>query len=382
MRAPLSLGAVLTASILLCGCIPQGAGDYRMRTPPVSISVPAPEDQMPAASRPTADAPQAVPEAQVINPTPSWSPAVVVRNLRRVNVGLYTVQSGDTMYRIVAKTGASLTDIASANNLAAPYTMRIGQTLTIPQGLYHTVNAGETGIAIARAYGAAWNEIVTLNSLQEPFGLNAGQRLRLPDSTQVAETSVSFPDNGADTSPEDRANAFSLNIDDIVTGSEPAYAAAVETYPMPSENGTPPRKTTSLASNVQRPSSFAGSFAWPADGVLLSRFGTKGGGKVNDGINISAGLGAPVRAASNGVVVYSGNEIGVFGGLILVDHGGGWITAYGHLGQLQVARGDKVRSGQSIGTIGDTGYVDRPQLHFEIRKDRRPLDPMTKLPVR
>lgn len=376
MRASLSLGAVLIGAALISGCIPRGAGDYRLRTPPINI------DQVPIPARPAQNAPQSVPETQVIYPTPSWSPAAVVRNYRRVDGGSYTVQSGDTMYRVVAKTGASLSDIASANNLAAPYTLRIGQTLTIPQGLYHTVNTGETGIAIARAYGAIWSEVVMLNSLQEPFGLIAGQRLRLPDTVQVAEMPASLPDNGADTSPEERANAFSLNIDDIVTGSEPAYAAVAEAYTVPSESGTPMRKTASLASNVQRPSSFTGGFAWPADGALLSRFGTLGGGKVNDGINIAAGLGAPVRAASSGVVVYSGNEIGVFGGLVLVDHGGGWITAYGHLGQLQVARGDKVRGGQPIGTIGDTGYVDRPQLHFEIRKDRRPLDPMTKLPAR
>jgi murein DD-endopeptidase MepM/ murein hydrolase activator NlpD len=111
----------------------------------------------------------------------------------------------------------------------------------------------------------------------------------------------------------------------------------------------------------------------------LSRFGSKGGGKVNDGINIAAQSGTQVRSAGKGVVVYSGNEIGVFGGLILIDHGDGWVTAYGHLGQLQVARGDKVSAGQPIGNVGETGYVSEPQLHFEIRKDRIPVDPVSKL---
>jgi murein DD-endopeptidase MepM/ murein hydrolase activator NlpD len=81
-------------------------------------------------------------------------------------------------------------------------------------------------------------------------------------------------------------------------------------------------------------------------------------------------------------VVYSGNEIGVFGGLVLVDHGDGWITAYGHLGQLSVVRGNRIKKGQAIGSVGDTGYVTQPQLHFEIRKDRKPLDPLTKLSAR
>jgi murein DD-endopeptidase MepM/ murein hydrolase activator NlpD len=118
------------------------------------------------------------------------------------------------------------------------------------------------------------------------------------------------------------------------------------------------------------------------NGKLIGRFGSQGGGRVNDGINIAAGLGSPVAAASDGVVVYSGNEISVFGGLVMVDHGDGWITAYGHLRALNVARGDRVKRGQALGSVGDTGYVDTPQLHFEIRKDRKPVDPLIKLPAR
>jgi murein DD-endopeptidase MepM/ murein hydrolase activator NlpD len=115
---------------------------------------------------------------------------------------------------------------------------------------------------------------------------------------------------------------------------------------------------------------------------MLSRFGSQGGGRVNDGVDIGAPAGSPVKSASDGVVVYSGNEIGVYGGLVLVDHGGGWISAYGHLSRLDVKRGDRVARGQSIGGVGETGYVDRPQLHFELRKDRKPVDPLTQLPAR
>ena len=127
---------------------------------------------------------------------------------------------------------------------------------------------------------------------------------------------------------------------------------------------------------------FGGAFAWPVQGQVISRFGSKGGGKVNDGLNIAAAEGTFVGASGDGVVVYSGNEIGVFGGLVLIDHGGGWVTAYGHLGELTVARGDKVTAGQKLGSVGTTGYVDQPQLHFEIRRDRKPLDPATMLPAR
>jgi murein DD-endopeptidase MepM/ murein hydrolase activator NlpD len=152
-----------------------------------------------------------------------------------------------------------------------------------------------------------------------------------------------------------------LNIDDIVTGGQPAGVA--------------------VAPSVV-PTGFAGAFQWPADGRIIGRFGSQGGGRVNDGLNIAALGGTLVHAAAPGTVVYSGNEIGVFGGLVLVDHGGGWVTAYGHLDGLNVRKGDRVTAGQPIGSVGETGYVTQPQLHFEIRKDRKPMDPLTKLPAR
>jgi murein DD-endopeptidase MepM/ murein hydrolase activator NlpD len=344
-------------SATLSACIPQGSGDYRIQS-----------------ARPSAQAPLPVPESGVIASTQSWNPATVERNSRDVEGGTYMVEAGDTLYRIVSKTGASLADIVSVNNLSPPYILKLGQQLVIPSGLYHNVNAGETGIAIARAYGVSWSEIVSLNTLDAPYVLNIGQRLRLPAAASAAASlpaSQGIGDAGNLTA-EQQAAAFSLNIDDIVTGGEPASAEAAPAQAV----------SASLASSIARPASFSGSFAWPLDGTLLSRFGSKGGGKVNDGINIAAANGLPVRASGDGVVVYSGNEIGVFGGLILVDHGGGWVTAYGHLGQLQVARGDKVKAGQTIGNVGETGYVDQPQLHFEIRKDRKPIDPVSKLSLR
>ncbi len=344
-------------SAVLTGCIPQGGGDYRIQS-----------------ARPSAQVPLPVPESGVITPTQSWNPATVERNSRDVEGGTYMVEAGDTLYRIVSKTGASLADIASVNNLSPPYILKLGQQLVIPSGLYHNVNAGETGIAIARAYGVSWSEIVTLNRLDAPYLLNIGQRLRLPTAASASATLpvTSGAYDAGTMSAEQQAAAFSLNIDDIVTSGEPAFAEATPSQAVP----------VSLASNIARPASFSGSFGWPLDGVLLSRFGSKGGGKVNDGINIAAANGVSVRASGDGVVVYSGNEIGVFGGLILVDHGSGWVTAYGHLGQLQVARGDTVKAGQIIGNVGETGYVDQPQLHFEIRKDRKPVDPVSKLSLR
>jgi murein DD-endopeptidase MepM/ murein hydrolase activator NlpD len=342
--------AAMAALLALPACIPRGGEDYRVKSSGVG-------EVQAAARGPVV----LVPEDEVVFPTPAWSPAAVQRNAQLVDSKSYLVRSGDTLYRIGNETGAGLDAIALANSLSAPYALQVGQRLDIPAGLYHRVGSGETGIAIARAYGVPWGEVVALNSLQEPFILRAGQYLRLPDSSSAVPVSRS------PQSAQEMADAFTLNIDDIVTGSQPARPAA---------------GSAALAKPITAPASFAGAFGWPLDGRLVGRFGAQGGGRVNDGINIAARLGSSVKAASDGVVVYSGNEISVFGGLVMVDHGDGWITAYGHLGELKVARGDRVSRGQALGNVGDTGYVDTPQLHFEIRKDRKPLDPLTKLPVR
>lgn len=332
----LALGSTLS----LDACIPPGGDDYRIGR---NSDAPASENSDP----------QLVPEKAFVAETPSWSPAVVERNSRQVATSAYIVQSGDSLFAIATKTGAGATAIADVNNLRPPYPLRAGDRLQIPGGLYHKVGSGETGIAIARAFGVVWAGIVMMNALQPPYTLQVGQNLLLPSTASDSSTPTEI-------TPEMRAAAFSLNIDDIVTGGQPAGRPSV--LPAPSAN-------------------FAGRFAWPLQGAVIGPFGSQGGGRVNDGLNISALGGTPVPAAAPGTVVYSGNEIGVFGGLVLIDHGGGWVSAYGHLGSLNVTKAELVTAGQALGGVGETGYVTQPQLHFEIRKDRKPINPQTVLPV-
>lgn len=324
----------IASTLILTACIPRGGDDFRIQSAPNNAPDPS--------------TPRITPEQQVIAETPSWSPAVVERNARRVATTSYVVRPGDSLFGIAVKTGAGATAIADANNLTPPYPLRAGDLLQIPGGLYHRVGTGETGIAIARAYSVVWADIVMLNALQPPYTLQVGQNLLLPSATPSQSP-------GSDSTPESLAAAFTLNIDDIVTGGNAA--------------GIPPI-APAAASN------FAGRFDWPVRGNIIGRFGAQGGGRVNDGVNIAALRGKAVGAAAPGVVVYSGNEIGVFGGLVLVDHGGGWMTAYGHLGGIDVAKGKRVTTGERIGVVGDTGYVTQPQLHFEVRRDRKPVNPI------
>ena len=123
------------------------------------------------------------------------------------------------------------------------------------------------------------------------------------------------------------------------------------------------------------------SFVWPVRGRILSSFGSEPDGTRNDGINIAAPAGTPVLAAAAGIVAYAGNELRGYGNLILIKHAGGFITAYAHNSVLLVRRGEAVRRGEVIARIGATGAVAEPQLHFEIRRGTRSLDPSGYLPA-
>ncbi|GBD41450.1 Murein hydrolase activator NlpD [bacterium HR39] len=115
-------------------------------------------------------------------------------------------------------------------------------------------------------------------------------------------------------------------------------------------------------------------------GEVIARFGRRANGWENDGINIAAAEGTPVWAAENGIVVYAGEDVPAFGRMVIVRHAGGWLTAYAHNREILVGVGDVVRRGQTIARVGRTGSVDRPQLHFQIRRGREPVDPLAHLP--
>ncbi|MGB8275382.1 MAG: M23 family metallopeptidase, partial [Alphaproteobacteria bacterium] len=157
--------------------------------------------------------------------------------------------------------------------------------------------------------------------------------------------------------------------------SPPPPAAAARPEPKPSAVESPSATVGPAPVTAAPPIERGPYFAWPLKGRIVSPFGPKKGGEHNDGINIAAARGAPVRAADDGVVTYAGNELRGFGNLVLIRHDDGWTTAYAHNEQLLVKRGDAVKRGQVIAKAGSSGSVATPQLHFEIRRGRRAVDP-------
>jgi murein DD-endopeptidase MepM/ murein hydrolase activator NlpD len=354
------LAGLAMLSLALAGCIPKGhLSEYDSgRTPPPTRPSDLANGDSGGPIRGT-DIPSSVRQ-----PTPSWLTRSVTPDAQTVADGSYVVRRGDTLRSIGNRTGAGSEAIARANNIPAPFVVRVGQRLKIPGGRYHLVREGQSGVAIARAYGLDWSAIADLNNLQPPYILRTGQRLALPGGGTAG--------GGRPSSIEARALAFDLNIDDLATGSEPAIAP----HEQPKAATATPARPMRTDVAVAEPRTFTGRFGWPLSGKVIQRFGPAGDGRRNDGINIAADRGDAIHAAADGVVAYAGSAIAVYGGLILIKHGGGWITAYGHAEKILVTRGQTVKRGDVIGQAGATGSVNRPQLHFEIRDKRTPVDPL------
>ena len=357
---------VASLVLALAACIPQAERPYSPPPPP-----PPPE------ARPSDPAPQDIPGRdtevrQLPAPRPAWESRPVTPDAVEVPDGSYVVRPGDNLRRVGNATGVGSEALARANALEAPFVIRPGQRLAVPGGRYHLVQPGQTGIAIARAYGVEWSRIVTANALEEPYILRVGQRVLIPGTQRTASGEERGP------SAAERAAAFTLDIDDILTGGEPAIAA----NQAPARPVTSSRRVLPATAAITTPLAAPGQFAWPLDGEVVKRFGRGGTGERNDGIEIAAPVDTPVRAAADGTVAYVGDGIAALGGLVIVKHGGGWTSIYGHASSLKVQRGQAVKRGQVLALSGDTGFADRPELHFELRRGRTPVDPLGQLPRR
>ncbi|MFQ5953659.1 MAG: peptidoglycan DD-metalloendopeptidase family protein [Kiloniellales bacterium] len=266
--------------------------------------------------------------------------------------GMIAVRPGDTLYAISRRYGVPVRTIIDDNRLRPPYLLKVAQRLRLPQPRHHVVESGDTIFSIARRYRVDQSVLVRLNELEPPLTIKIGQFLRLPAPTELAAARP-------EPRREGRAPAPGTG-----TAAEPAAEPAAKPRP---------------AGPVRPPPRSGRPFLWPVSGRVISDFGAKDGGLHNDGINIAAPRGSFVRAADDGVVAYAGNELSGFGNLLLIKHADGWTTAYAHNEVLLVRRGDRVRRGQNIARVGSTGNIRRPQLHFEIRKGRDPVDPQKHL---
>jgi murein DD-endopeptidase MepM/ murein hydrolase activator NlpD len=263
------------------------------------------------------------------------------------------VKRGDTLYSLSKRYDVQLRDLIDANNLRPPYTLRIGQVLRVPISNYHVVKRGDTLYSLSRKYNVDVKTLAANNGLESPYTLIVGQRLAI---------------NGYRNSSSSVTSTY-RSSSGTTSAYRPVTTVTPQVKPTTSVSSTQPTQSTKVSKYRKT------KFAWPVRGSICSRYGTIGKGRANDGINIKAAQGTAVKAADRGTVAYAGNELKGFGNLILVRHDDGWITAYAHNEKLLVKKGQSVARGEKIATVGTTGGVNTPQLHFEIRAGKNPVDP-------
>lgn len=292
--------------------------------------------------------------------------------------GTVTVRGGDTLYSIARSNNVSVGAIQQANGLSGT-NISVGQRLVMPGrsavarprnvasgGGSYTVKAGDTVYSIARQHGVRHDELANANNLANPGDIKLGQTLVIPGNGTVTATVRS-----------DRVREAALRPSPKKVRTQVIKPNDGSSYSNSAAPKAKPKRPETRVSRLPDPAPRAqGRFRWPVRGRIISKFGPKSNGAHNDGVNVAVPAGTSVKAVENGVVAYAGSELKGYGNLVLVRHADNWVSAYAHNEKLLVKRGDKITRGQVIAKSGRSGSVGQPQLHFELRKGSKPVDPM------
>ena len=390
---------------------------------------------------------------------PDYEPDEIVVPARAV-AGTVVVKRGDTLYAIARANNMTVDEIAKINNIATPYTIRIGDVLKIEKPIEKPkpvaenkpaikpkvepkvepkaepvvkekpkeivkespkekvdvrvpvktikVEKGDTLYSLSRTYAVPVNDLAVMNNLSAPFALRVGDSLRVPDLAErvpvkkdvapkvepakAKPKTETKPKEQAKTQIKSQAKTENKTKSESKTQTKPVQKTTEKTNQKKvaetkkkldkktTEKKVETKKVAPAKTETPKIAARSSSkFSWTVSGKILSNFGAKDGGLYNDGINISAAFDSTVSAAENGVVAYAGNEVRGMGNLIIIQHSDGWMTVYAHLNSMSVRRGARVSVGQKIGPVGQTGKVSVPQLHFEIRNGTKAHNPINYL---
>ena len=264
--------------------------------------------------------------------------------------GYYTVKRGDTLYRIALEHGQDYREVAAWNNMSTLATIREGQVLRIvPPG------APEPADGVKAS----------------PVAIGGGIETRSLDSS--APVSVATPGDGVKREP--RAGKEPYSDEAYARLNNPAAARSEmkpEAAPAPAPAPAPPAPASAATSGPDDV-----PWMWPTSARVAAPYSESG----NKGLDFSGKAGDPVLAAGDGKVVYSGNGLRGFGELVIVKHNATYLSAYAHNRKILVKEGQQVSRGQKIAEMGNTD-ADSVKLHFEIRKQGKPVDPSLYLPKR
>ena len=326
--------------------------------------------------------------------TGSVAPRSVAATHAPANGATIIVGTSDTMESLSRRYNVSTAAIMQANGYKGPRTLSPGQQLIIPRQTaavvapaqaaplaapaskpvaaasaapsVHVVNHGDTLLSIARRNHVSVAELARANNLDQSAKLSLGMKLNVPGAKTAVAAPVAPPAAIAAVQPAAAAPPATKMA--AVDPQQKARLAQATTTPEELSPETPAKAAEATGALP--------TFRWPVRGKVITSYGAKTNGKANDGINLAVPEGTPVKAAEDGVVAYSGNELKGYGNLVLIRHSNGYVTAYAHASELLVKRGDTIKRGQIIAKSGQSGEVGSPQLHFEIRKGSSPVDPL------
>jgi murein DD-endopeptidase MepM/ murein hydrolase activator NlpD len=325
-------------------------------------------------------------------PTPSPRRVAMAdkASLRGPGSQTITVKSGDSLYLYAARYHVSVAALKEANGMT-DMRLTAGQKIVIPasgstvKDNSYIVQPGDSLNSIAKSHHIDESKLAEINHIADVKSLQVGQELIIPGYHSAAAPHV----EAKDTHPQAPAGAGNdvhvvhttpIASPDLVKTNKASQAQSADKAQVASgagqQSGDNEDKLAS-DSSLPNPDPMSGQrFRWPVQGRIISKFGTRADGGHNDGIDLAVPQGTPVKAAENGVVAYAGDELKGYGNLVLIRHANNWVTAYAHNENLLVKRGDKVHRGQVIALAGATGAVSQPELHFELRKGARPVDPL------
>lgn len=272
-----------------------------------------------------------------------------------------TIQRGDNLLRIALNNNSTLREIATINNIKPPYKVYVGQKIKVPvknsgevkestntkkvNKEYYKVQKGDNLYSISRDTGISVGNLISYNNLNKPYNIYVGQKLYLKNRKNNITNVVQ------------KQSQKTEQVVKLKKAEQPKVQAI-------SNNQTPA---------IQQSSAL---FSWPVRGEIIKKFGKQANGDYSDAMHIKAALGTPILSAGDGEVAYAGNELKGYGNIIIVKHNNGWLSIYGYCDTIKVKVKDKVSKGQTIGTVGQTGDINEPQLYFSVRKGRVVMDPM------
>ena len=308
------------------------------------------------------------------------------------------VGTSDTLEILAHRYNVSPAAIMQANGYKGPRLLSPGQQLIIPHATavaaaprrprrhwpwlpqaaapvsappsVHVVNRGDTLLSIAHRNHVPVAELARANSLDAVGEAEARQKITVPGAKSAARRG-----RGRACSRRRRAARRRSGGAGHQAGRG-RRAGQQQSARLAQATTTPEAAVAETPVKTAEATGALPTFRWPVRGRVVTGYGAKTNGKSNDGINVAVPEGTPVKAAEDGVVAYSGNELKGYGNLVLIRHSNGYVTAYAHASELMVKRGDTIKRGQIIAKSGQSGEVGSPQLHFEIRKGSSPVDPL------